>query len=106
MKDIMGMMKQAQELQARMQKMQDELGETEVEGRSGAGLVTVTLDGKGQMKRVKIAPSLMQPGESEILEDLILAAAQDAKVKVSLVMDEKMKVATGGLTLPPGLKLF
>jgi nucleoid-associated protein EbfC len=106
MKDIMGMMKQAQELQARMQKMQEELSEAEVDGRSGAGLVTVTLDGKGQMKRVKIAPSLMQPGESEILEDLILAAAQDAKVKAEVLMQDKMKTATGGMALPPGLKLF
>ena len=106
MKDIMGMMKQAQELQSRMQKMQDELSEAEIEGRSGAGLVTVTLDGKGQMKRVKIAPSLMQPGEGEILEDLILAASQDAKGKVELLMQDKMKIATGGMTLPPGLKLF
>jgi nucleoid-associated protein EbfC len=106
MKDIMGMMKQAQELQARMQKMQEELSEAEVEGRSGAGLVTVTLDGKGQMKRVKIAPSLMQPGEGEILEDLILAAAQDAKSKAEVLMQDKMKTATGGMALPPGLKLF
>lgn len=106
MKDIMGMMKQAQQLQARMQQMQDELGAAEVEGRSGGGLVTLTLDGKGQIKRVKIDPSLMRADETEILEDLILAAGQDAKNKVEALMADKMKEATGGIALPPGMKLF
>jgi nucleoid-associated protein EbfC len=106
MKDIMGMMKQAQQLQARMQQMQEELASAEVEGRSGGGLVSVTLDGKGSMKRVKIDPSLMKADEVEILEDLILAACQDAKGKVENLMADKMKEATGGIALPPGLKLF
>jgi len=106
MKDIMGMMKQAQQLQARMQQMQEELGHAEVEGRSGGGLVRLTLDGKGQIKKVKIDPSLMRADETEILEDLILAAGQDAKTKVEALMAEKMKEATGGIALPPGLKLF
>jgi nucleoid-associated protein EbfC len=106
MKDIVGMMKQAQQLQTRMQQMQEELGAAEVEGRSGGGLVTLTLDGKGQIKRVKIDPSLMRADETEILEDLILAAGQDAKNKVETLMTEKMKEATGGIALPPGLKLF
>lgn len=106
MKDLMGMMKQAQQLQARMQQMQDELSAAEVEGRSGGGLVTLTLDGKGQIKRVKIDPSLMRPDETEILEDLILAAGQDAKNKVETLMADKMKEATGGIALPPGMKLF
>jgi len=106
MKDIMGMMKQAQQLQARMQQMQEELGQAEVEGRSGGGLVRLTLDGKGQIKKVKIDPSLMRADETEILEDLILAAGQDAKTKVEALMAEKMKEATGGIALPPGLKLF
>lgn len=106
MKDIMGMMKQAQQLQARMQQMQEELAAAEVEGRAGGGLVTLTLDGKGQIKKVRIDPSLMKPEETEILEDLILAAGQDAKTKVETLMAEKMKAATGGLPLPPGLKLF
>jgi nucleoid-associated protein EbfC len=106
MKDLMGMMKQAQELQARMQQMQEDLGAAEVEGRSGGGLVKLTLDGKGQIKRVQIDPSLMKPDETEILEDLILAAGQDAKTKVEALMAEKMKEATGGMALPPGLKLF
>ncbi len=106
MKDLMGMMKQAQQLQARMQQMQDELSAAEVEGRSGGGLVTLTLDGKGQIKRVKIDPSLMRPDETEILEDLILAAGHDAKNKVETLMADKMKEATGGIALPPGMKLF
>ena len=106
MKDLMGMMKQAQQLQARMQQMQEELSAAEVEGRSGGGLVTLTLDGKGQIKRVKIDPSLMRPDETEILEDLILAAGQDAKNKVETLMADKLKEATGGIALPPGMKLF
>jgi nucleoid-associated protein EbfC len=106
MKDLMGMMKQAQQLQSRMQQMQEELGNAEVEGRSGGGLVRLTLDGKGQIKKVKIDPSLMRADETEILEDLILAAGQDAKTKVEALMAEKMKEATGGIALPPGLKLF
>jgi nucleoid-associated protein EbfC len=106
MKDLMGMMKQAQELQTRMQQMQEELASAEIEGRSGGGLVVLTLDGKGQIKRVKIDPSLMRPDETEIVEDLIIAAAGDAKVKVEALMQEKMKQATGGMPLPPGLKLW
>jgi len=106
MKDIMGMMKQAQQLQARMQQMQEELAATEVEGRAGGSLVTITLDGKGQMKRVKIDPSLMKPDEAEIVEDLILAASHDAKSKVEAILQEKVKEATGGLPLPPGMKLW
>ena len=106
MKDIMGMMKQVGQMQARMQKMQEELAETEIEGQSGAGLVRVTLNGKGDMKKIAIDPSLMKPGEGEILEDLVLAANQDARAKVESIMAEKMTEVTGGLPLPPGLKLF
>lgn len=106
MRDLMGMMKQAQQLQTRMQQMQEELASAEIEGRSGGGLVTVVVDGKGQLKKVRIDPSLMKPDEAEILEDLILAASEDARSKVSALMEEKMREATGGLPLPPGLKLF
>jgi DNA-binding YbaB/EbfC family protein len=106
MKDLMGMMKQAQQLQERMQKMQDELAATEIEGQSGAGLVKVTLNGKGDMRSLKIDPSLMKPDEREILEDLIVAASQDAKSKVEAAMQAKMQEMAGGLALPPGLKLF
>ena len=106
MKDIMGMMKQLGQVQARMQQAQDELAALEVEGQSGAGLVRILLNGKGEMRRVTIDPTLMQPGEAEILEDLILAAFQDAKTKVDSAMQEKMSAVTGGLPLPPGMKLF
>jgi len=106
MKDLMGVMKQVGEMQARMQKMQEELGALEIEGQAGAGLVKVTLSGKGEMKKVAIDPSLMKPEEAEILEDLIVAAAQDAKAKLDTQLQAKMQEMTGGLPLPPGLKLF
>jgi DNA-binding YbaB/EbfC family protein len=106
MKDIMGMMKQAQELQERMQRMQEELAQMEITGHSGGGLVSVTLNGKGDIKGCKIDPSLMKPDETEILEDLIVAASGDAKAKVESAMQSKMQELTGGLPLPPGLKLF
>lgn len=106
MKDIMGMMKQVGQMQARMQKMQEELAATEIDGQSGAGLVRVTLNGKGDMKKISIDDSLMKPGEGEILEDLVLAANQDARAKLEAVMASKMAEVTGGLPLPPGLKLF
>jgi DNA-binding YbaB/EbfC family protein len=106
MKDIMGMMKQVGQMQARMQQMQEELAGLELDGQSGGGLVRVTLSGKGDIKRVRIDPSLMKPDEAEIVEDLIVAAAADAKSKVEGVMQEKMQALTGGLPLPPGLKLF
>ncbi|MDZ4843565.1 MAG: YbaB/EbfC family nucleoid-associated protein [Hyphomicrobium aestuarii] len=106
MRDMMGMMKQVQALQTRMKEVQDELAAAEIEGRSGGGLVSVTLDGKGQIKKVRIDPSLMKPDETEIVEDLILAAADDASAKVAAVAEEKMREVTGGLPLPPGMKLF
>ncbi len=106
MKDLMGMMKQVKDMQERMQKMQAELSELEIEGQSGGGLVKVTLNGKAEMKRVSIDPSLLKPDEAEILEDLIMAASQDAKSKVEAVMQEKMADVTGGLPMPPGLNLF
>jgi DNA-binding YbaB/EbfC family protein len=93
-------------MQARMQQMQEELAEAEIEGQSGAGLVRVTLNGKGDMKKISIDPSLMKPSEAEILEDLVLAANQDARAKVESQMAAKMAEITGGLPLPPGLKLF
>lgn len=106
MKDIMGMMKQVQQMQSKMQDMQNELAEMEVSGQSGGGLVTVSLNGKGEMRSIKIDPSLLKPDEAEILEDLIVAATMDAKVKVDDVMQERMQSMAGGLPLPPGLKLF
>jgi DNA-binding YbaB/EbfC family protein len=106
MKNFTQMMKQAQELQGRMTEMQAEMERTTVEGRSGGGMVTVTLNGKGDMAGVKIDPSLVKPEEAEILEDLIVAAHADAKTKVEEAMKEKMKALAGGLPLPSGLKLF
>lgn len=106
MKDILGMMKQVQEMQGRMQKAQEELASLAIEGQSGAGMVTVTLTGKGDMRSIRIDPSLLRPDEVEMLEDLILAANQDAKAKVEAAVAQKMKDVTGGLPLPPGLKLF
>ena len=106
MKNFAEMMKQAQQLQGRMADMQAELERTMIEGRSGGGMVTVTLSGKGDMAQVKIDSSLLKPQEAEILEDLVVAAHNDAKAKVEDAMKEKMKSLTGGLPLPPGLKLF
>lgn len=106
MKNIMSMMKQVQELQAKAAELQAELENMQVEGMSGAGLVKVALNGKGAMARISIDKSLIKPGDSEILEDLIVAAHNDAKQKIEQAMAEKMQALTGGLPLPPGLKLF
>lgn len=106
MKDLMGMMKQVGQMQARLKDMQDEMARAEITGQSGGGLVQVTVDGKSELKAVRIDPSLMKPDEAEILEDLIVAAVGDARAKVDQVMQAKMQDITGGLPLPPGMKLF
>lgn len=106
MKNFSNMMKQAQELQGKMQQMQGELDTLECHGTSGAGLVTLTLNGKGDMTGLKIDPSLVKPDEAEILEDLIVAAHSDAKSKMEAMLQDKMKDLTGGLPIPPGMKLF
>lgn len=105
MKDLMGMMKKAQEMQAKMGEMQAELENAEVEGSSGAGMVTVTLSGKGDMKGVKIDPSLLKEEEAEILEDLLIAAHADARGKAEAMSQEKMQEMTAGLPIPPGMKM-
>lgn len=105
MKDIMGLMKQAQAMQQRMQDAQAELELVEVEGQSGGGMVRVTLTAKGAMRGVSIDPSLLAPDEKEIVEDLVMAAHEDARKKAELAMEEKMKAITAGLPLPPGMKL-
>ena len=105
MKDIMGMMKQVQGLQTKMADMQAEMEAASYEGQSGGGMVKVTMTGKGALKRVTIDDGLMVASEREILEDLIIAAHADAKAKSEHAMAEKMKELTGGLSLPPGLKL-
>ena len=106
MKDLMGMMKQVGQMQARVQQMQEELAGMEIDGQSGGGLVKVTLTGKGDVKKVRIDPSLIKADEAEILEDLIVAAAGDAKGKLDATLQAKMQEMAGGLPLPPGLKLF
>src|SRR5436309_14150580 len=106
MADFLGLMKQAAELKSKMEAMQAELDQIEVEGTSGGGLVTVKLSGKGKMKGVKIDDTLMQPSEKEILEDLIVAAHADARRKAETLLQEKMQSVAGGLPLPPGMKLF
>ncbi|HTQ83118.1 MAG TPA: YbaB/EbfC family nucleoid-associated protein [Pseudolabrys sp.] len=105
MMDFMGMMKQAAQLQTKMQELQAELDRIEVEGTAGGGMITVKLSAKGELKAVKIDDSLMKAGEKEILEDLLVAAHADARRKAEGVMQEKMKSLTGGLPLPPGLGL-
>ena|SRR5436305_13754402 len=106
MADFLGLMKQAAELKSRMEAVQAELDQLEVEGTTGGGLVTVKLSGKGEMKAVKIDDTLMKPSEKEIIEDLIVAAHAEARRKVDALLQEKMKAVTGGLPLPPGMKLF
>ncbi len=99
------MMKQAQAMQEKMQEMQAALEVHEVSGSAGGGMVDVTLNGKGEMRRIKIDPSLIDPAEPDMLEDLIVAAHNDAKAKVEAHMQDEMAKVTGGLKLPPGMKL-
>jgi len=103
MRDFMGMMKQAAQLQSKMQEMQAELDTIEVEGVAGGGMVAVTLTAKGALKGVRIDDSLIKPSDKEIIEDLIVTAHADARRKAEAVLAEKMKAVTGGLPLPPGL---
>ncbi|WP_315775610.1 MULTISPECIES: YbaB/EbfC family nucleoid-associated protein [unclassified Bradyrhizobium] len=102
MADFLGMMKQAAQLQTKMQEMQEELGNVEVEGISGGGLVAVRMTAKMDVKSVKIDPSLLKPEEAEILEDLLVTAHGDARRKAEAAMQEKMQAITGKLGLPPG----
>jgi DNA-binding YbaB/EbfC family protein len=106
MKNLMDMMKQAKQLQEKMTEMQSAVEAVTETGVSGAGLVSVTLNGKGVMSAIRIDPSLLKDGEREILEDLIIAAHGDAKAKIETTLQSKMQEMTGGLQLPPGLKLF
>jgi nucleoid-associated protein EbfC len=106
MADFLGLMKQAAELKSKMEAMQAELDRLEVEGTAGGGMVMVKMTAKGEVKSVTLDPSLMKPEEKEITEDLIVAAHADARRKAEALLQEKMKSLTGGLPLPPGLKLF
>jgi nucleoid-associated protein EbfC len=105
MKNLGNMLKEAQKLQSRMAEMQAKLDTIEVAGAAGGGMVSVTLNGKGEMRKVKIDPSLVEPGEIEILEDLVVAAFNDAKTKVEAHVQDEMSKLTGGMNLPAGLKL-
>lgn len=105
MKNLGALMKQAQEMQQKMGEMQERLTDIEVEGSSGAGMVSVTLTGKSDMKRIKIDPTLLKPEEAEVLEDLIVAATNDARARLETKTQEEMSELTGGLNLPPGFKL-
>jgi DNA-binding YbaB/EbfC family protein len=105
MKNLAGLMKQASQMQSKMAEMQAKLDAMQVEGAAGAGMVTLTLNGKGELKGIKIDPKLADPSDMETIEDLIVAAHTDAKRKIDAVMAEEMAKVTGGMQLPPGMKL-
>ncbi len=105
MKNLAGLMKQAGQMQAKMAEMQARMEAMEIEGGAGAGMVTLVLSGKGELRRLQVDPKLLDPAEAEMLQDLIVAAHADAKRKVEAVMAEEMQQATGGLDLPGGMKL-
>jgi DNA-binding YbaB/EbfC family protein len=105
MKNLAGLMKQAQQMQSKMEEMQTRLQSLEMTGEAGAGLVKVTLNGKNDLRRIKIDPKIIDPADSEMLEDLILAAHRDARTKIDAVSAEEMQKVTGGMQLPPGMKL-
>lgn len=105
MKNLGQMMKQAQQMQSKMQEMQSRLADVEVSGQSGAGMVNVTVNGKGEMKKIKLDKAIVDPEDVEVLEDLIIAAFNDAKAKVEAYVAEETQKMMGGIKLPPGMKL-
>ena len=105
MKNLAQMMKQAQQMQSKMAEMQEKRVELEVAGVAGGGMVRVVMNGKSEMRSIKIDPALIDPADAEVLEDLIVAASNDAKQKVEAEVADKMKDMTGGLNLPEGFKL-
>ena len=105
MKNLAGLMKQASQMQAKMEEMQSKLEAMEIEGAAGAGMVTITLSGKGDLRRIKLDPKLADPSEMEMLEDLIIAAHAEAKRHLEERTSAEMQSVTGGLNLPPGMKL-
>jgi DNA-binding YbaB/EbfC family protein len=105
MKNLGNMLKQAQQMQGKMQEMQERLGEIEVTGQSGAGMVRITVNGRGDLKRVHLSKDVVTPDDSEVLEDLIVAAFSDAKTKLDALVAEETQKLMGGLKLPPGMKL-
>lgn len=100
-----GMMKQVQEMQAKMAEMQERLAQAEVQGQAGGGMVVSTMNGKGELRKIKIDPQLANPAELELLEDLIVAACRDARQKAEDQIAEETKKMMGGMQLPPGVKL-
>jgi nucleoid-associated protein EbfC len=106
MPDFLGLMKQAAELKSKMETMQAELDRMEIEGSAGGGMVTVKISGKGELRSIQIDESLLKPDQKDIVEDLIVAAHADARRKLDAALADKMQAMTGGLPLPPGLKLF
>jgi DNA-binding YbaB/EbfC family protein len=105
MKNLAGLMKQASQMQSKMEEMQAKLETAELTGEAGAGLVKITLNGKGDLKRVKIDPKVIDPSDPETVEDLIQAAHRDAKAKIDAFQAQEMQKVTGGMQLPPGMKL-
>ncbi len=105
MKNIAGLMKQASQMQKKMEDMQAALEAAIVEGSAGAGMVSLTMSGKGELRALRIDPKLADPEEMEMLQDLVVAAHADAKRKIEALAAEEMQKATGGLNLPAGLKL-
>lgn len=105
MKNLAGLMKQAGAMQQKMQELQERLEQVTLEGSAGAGMVTVTLNGKGEMRGVRIDPKLADPAETEMLQDLIVAAHADARRKMEAMAAEEMQKVTGGMALPGGMKL-
>lgn len=105
MKSMQDMMKQAQQMQAKMLEMQERLAQVEIEGTSGGGMIRVKLNGKAEMKRIMIDRTLLDPTEGEVLEDLIVAAFNDAKNKVEDHIGQEMNKLTGGMNMPGDLKL-
>jgi nucleoid-associated protein EbfC len=105
MKNLSGLMKQAQQMQEKMQELQSRLEGMEVHGEAGAGLVTVTMNGKGDLRQVRIDPKVIDPGDAEMLQDLIVAAHANARQKVEAAAAAEMQKVTGGMQLPPGMKL-
>jgi nucleoid-associated protein EbfC len=106
MADFLGLMKQAAELKSKMEAMQAELDHIEVEGTAGGGLVTLKMSGKGEVRTAHVDDSLLRPDQKDILQDLIVAAAADGQRKLQTTLQDRMQALTGGLPLPPGLKLF
>lgn len=105
MKNMAKMMQQAQKMQSKMQEFQDGLSELEIFGTSGGGMVNVVISGKADLKKIDIDPSLVDPEDKEVLEDLIVAAMADAKAKMEAEVNKRMSEITGGMQLPPGMSL-